>query len=266
LFGDRETESGTSGYRYRVYGTSLGFDVRIDETSLLGLTGGYSDSDVDYALAGNHGEISGTHLGLYGSKQMEKWHFDSIVMYSDLEYETKRYVNLTGERLKGDYDGRGISGYIESRYDWRQYGSLLLQPLASFQFSYLKLDSYTETGGPSSLGYDGQSYDSYKGSLGMKLTKGLFRRDNDRNAYIQLRGRWVHEFGDDNSNVDAHFASNPGAVFNVGDEEMSRNSAVLGAGFGAYLNQRTTFIVNYDAKLNSSDTNHLVSASLVCRY
>ncbi|MFC1635916.1 autotransporter domain-containing protein [Planctomycetota bacterium] len=266
VYGDRETEGRVPGYQYTIYGTSFGLDHQITDSTLLGITAGFSDGDVDSSLAGNKGDISGTHIGIYGNRNADDWHFDCIFTYSFLEYETERLVNLTGEKLKGDFNGQGISGYVEARYDWRNLDSWLLQPLASFQFSYLGLGSYTESGGTSRLGYDDQSYNSYKGSLGLKLTKELFRQENDRGAHIQLRGRWVHEFGDDNSSVDAHFASYPGVVFKVRDEDIARDSAVLGAGFDAELSRHTRLLLGYDAQLNNDDNMHVLSAMFVYRW
>lgn len=265
-FGDRKTEAGVDGYQYTIYGTSFGLDYQITDRSILGVTAGYSFSDVDSSLAGNKSDITGKHIGIYGNKNTDKWHFDSIFTYSFLEYETERTVSLMGEKLKGDFDGTGISGYVEARYDWQNHYSWFLQPLASFQFSYLNLDSYTESGGVSSLGYDDQSYNSYKGSLGMKVTKELFRRADNRSGHIQLQGRWIHEFGDDNSNVDAHFLSDPGVVFKVGDEDIARDSFVLGAGYNAVLRRHTSLLLGYNAHLNNDDNMHVLSAMLAYRW
>ena len=265
-FGDRKTEAGVAGYQYTIYGTSFGLDYQITDRSILGVTAGFSLSDVDSSLAGHKSDITGKHIGIYGNKNTDKWHFDSIFTYSLLEYETERTVALMGEKLKGDFDGTGISGYVEARYDWQNYYSWFLQPLASFQFSYLNLDSYTESGGVSSLGYDDQSYNSYKGSLGMKVTKELFRRADNRSGHIQLQGRWIHEFGDDNSNVDAHFATDPGVVFKVGDENIARDSFVLGAGYNAILRRHTSLLFGYNAHLNSDDNMHVLSAMLAYRW
>jgi outer membrane autotransporter protein len=171
-----------------------------------------------------------------------------------------------GEKLKGDSNGQGISGYVETRYDWGNINHWILQPLASFQFSYLALDSYTERGGTSSLEYDDQSYNSYKGSLGVKLTQELFKRNSDRRESIQLRGRWIHEFGDDNSSVDAHFSSDPDVVFKVSDEGIARDSAALGASFNTDLSRYTQLSFGYDAHLNHDNNLHILSAMFVYRW
>ena len=266
LFGDRDSESGVPGYQYTVYGTSFGLDYQFADKSIFGVTAGYSKSDVDYALSGSSGKISGSHFGIYGSTNSNDWHFDSILMYSYFQYSTDRLISLMGQNVEGDFDGKGVSGYLEARYDLQNLDSWLLQPLASFQFSYLDIEDYKETGGTSSLVFDNQSYQSYQGSLGMKVTKELFDEDEGPNAQVQLRGRWIHEFGDENSSVDARFVTNPGIAFKVADADISRDSAVLGAGLYTQYDNQTRLAFDYDVSLNSDETIHLISAALQHRW
>jgi T5SS/PEP-CTERM-associated repeat protein len=269
VYGQRDNGGGVAGYDYNVYGSSFGLDYQVSDSSLMGITAGYSTSNIDSYLPGNEGDISGTHIGIYGTKNMDEWHVDSILTGSFLKFETERYVPLMDERVKGDYDGIGISGYVEARYDLQNQSSdsWLIQPLAAFQFSCLRLSEYAETGGENvALSPDDENYNSYKGSLGIKLTQQLFDRENKRNASVQLRARWIHEFGDDNSSVDSHFASDPGAVFKVSDEDMSRDSAVLGASFNAGLSRHTQFSLGYDTQLNSDNTMHVFSAMFAYRW
>ena len=266
VFGDRKTESDVPGYKYTVYGSSFGLDSQVSDNSLMGLTAGYSMSFVDYSVDGDESNIQNTHVGIYNSQYANYWHLDSIFTYSFLKYETERKISIMNEKIKGDSDGQGISGYVEARYDWGNINHWVLQPLAAFQFSLLSLDSYTESGGASSLGYDDQSYNSYKGSLGIKLTQELFSRDRSYRESIQLRGRWIHEFGDNNSSLDAHFASDPGVVFEVSDQDIARDSALLGASFNADLSLYTQFSLGYDAYLNNDNNMHILSAMFVYRW
>ena len=268
VFGDRKTKGEAAGYKYAVYGTSFGLDYQSTKNSLLGVTAGYSKSLVDSSIPGNESDISSTHIGIYSNRNTDFWHFDTIFTYSSLEYETERFININivSEKIKGNSEGQGISGYVETRYDLGNFDRWLLQPLASFQFSFLTMDGYTETGGASSLGFDDQDYNSYKGSLGIKLTQELFAEGSDRIANIQLRGRLIHEFGDDNSSVDAHFASDPGVIFNVSDEDIARNSVLLGASLNAYVDLYTWISLTYDAHLNSDNNMHILSAMFVYKW
>jgi T5SS/PEP-CTERM-associated repeat protein len=266
VFGDRKTESEVPGYDYNIYGTSFGLDSQASDNALMGLTAGYSMSFVDSDVAGDESNIKNAHVGIYGSHYANYLHIDSIVTYSFLKYETERKIYLLNEKITGDSDGHGISGYVEARYDWGNINHWVLQPLAAFQFSLLSLDGYNEDGGASSLEYDNQSYSSYKGSLGAKLTQELFNRDRSYRESIQLRGRWIHEFGDNNSSMEAHFVSDPDVVFKVSDQDIARDSALLGISFNADIDNYTRLSLGYDAYLNSDGNMHLVSAMFVYRW
>jgi len=266
LFGDADGEPEAPGYDYTVYGAAFGLDYQWTKTLLLGVTTGYSDGDVDYENSRNSSDLSATTFGFYGRWDMQGAYLDGLLTYSDLEYETRRYVDLMDERLDGDLDGSALTGYVETGFDWCSYRNWLMQPLAAFQFARLDLDEYTESGGDSALGYDDQSYESYKSSLGMKWTRDLLGDAAEERFAVQLRARWVHEFGDTESVVDTYFASDPATVFAVRNDEIARDSAVLGAGLNAQLGRSTRWYADYDVRLNRDDTAHLISAGLQYRW
>jgi outer membrane autotransporter protein len=266
LFGDRDAEGNLSGYDYHVYGGSFGVDYQINESLLAGLVGGMSQGDVDFDRSRDNTDFDAAHIGLYASLAWDRWNVDSVFTYANLDYETRRYVDVLDERLSGDFDGYELAGYVEISRSYDLAPDLRLAPLASLQYTYLDLDSYTETGGDSALSFDDQTHESVRGSLGARLTKRLIESTGDFRADVQVRGRWVHEFGDERASVDTTFASDPTVVFTVKDEEISRDSAVLGAGLSAELNRQTRAYVDYDTRLNSDETVHVFSASLQYRW
>ncbi len=262
VFGDRETQSESPGYQYRIYGTGFGVDYKFTDELLLGITGGYSDGQVDYFSSRDESEITGTPIGIYGSWFTESGYVDSLISYTPMEYETTRYVDLTSEKLEGQFDGTETSAYLEAGRNWFLSKDWLVQPMTSFQYSYLSLDSYTESGGVSALGFDDHCYQSYKGSLGMKAKKQFLNETKDKNLTFELRGRWVHEFGDTKSNINANFASNPSAIFKISDKGLPRDSAILGIGLKQIEKQNMMYYVDYDISLNREDTSHIISAGL----
>ena len=265
LFGDRKSQNGVPGYKYNVYGTSFGLDYKYSEHSLFGLTAGFSNSDVDYTLSGNKGDISGKHIGFYNRSNLADWFFDYILMYSKLEYETERNISLTGENADGSFNGQAISGYMEARYDWRSHISWFIQPLASLQFSLLNLDGYTESGSSSNLTFEEQSYESCKGSVGVRVKNNLYTDAEGRYASVELRGRLLHEFCDTSSSVGAQFAGNPKSGFQVSDEGAPRDSIVLGFGLSGKPSRRLRLHLDYDLSFNADETAHLISAALEYR-
>ena len=266
LYGDRETEGGVPGYKYDVYGGSFGLDYQFTDEFLAGLVGGYSQGSVDYAGSRDNADFEALHGGLYSSLNWDKWYLDAVGMYADLSFDTERFIDLTSERLTGSFDGYELAAYVEAGQNWDLAPNLRLQPLASFQYTYLNLDAYTESGGPSALAFDEQTHESLKGSLGARLTQTLIESAGDFRADVQLRGRWVHEFGDNQSRVDTWFASEPTAVFSVSDEAIARDSAVLGAGLSANFGKQTRAYVDYDTRFNSDETIQVISAALQHRW
>ena len=266
VFGDRETQSDSPGYQYRIYGTGFGVDYKFSDEFVLGVTGGYSDGHINYSSSQDESDITSTPIGLYGSWFDEIGYIDSVVSYTPMEYETERYVNLTSEKLKGEFDGSETSVYLETGRNWFYDKDSLIQPMASFQFSYLDLDKYTETGGVSALSFDDHNYKSYKGALGMKAKKQFWNEAQDESFAIELRGRWLHEFGDTKSNINANFASNPSAMFKVSDKGLPRDSAVFGIGLRQMKKENVMYYVDYDTSINAEDTSHIISAGLRYRW
>lgn len=266
VFGKRKTVSEVPGYKYNVYGTTFGLDSQVSDNFLMGLTAGYSMSFIDSCVEGDESNIKNANVGIYGSQYFDYLHIDSVFTYSFLKYETERKISIVNEKIKGDADGRAINGYVEARYDWGNINNWVFQPLAGFQFSLVSLDGYTESGGAASLEFDDQSYNSYKSSLGLKLNQELFGKDRSYRESIQLRGRWMHEFGDNSSSLDAHFVSDPGLVFEIGDEPIARDSALLGITYNSDIDSYTRFSLGYDALLNSDGNSHMISAMLVYRW
>ncbi|HSW00739.1 MAG TPA: autotransporter domain-containing protein [Sedimentisphaerales bacterium] len=266
LYGDRESESGAPGYTYTVYGTAFGLDYRFTERLLLGFTAGYSQGDIDYSGSRDSSDVSATHGGVYGGYETPQWYLDSVLTYTDLEYETRRYVDLLDERLEADPSGNMLTGYLEAGLNWRRWERTLIQPLAGLQVSTLKIDRFTETGGDAALTFDDERYDSYKGSLGVRITRELFDHADGARMELELRGRWVHEFGDTKASFDVGFASDPGATFRVSDEDIARDSAVLGAGLDTWFTRQARVFLDYGTELNPDHTVHVVTAGLEHRW
>jgi len=265
-FGERDTEIGSSGYKYRTYGTGFGMDYKVRKDLLFGLSGGYSSGNVNYSLSRDVSDITSIPIGIYSSWFTKNGYVDSIISYASMNYETDRYVDLTSENLKGEFDGFETSAYFETGRNLFWGKNTLIQPMAAMQISYMNLDSYSETGGSSALTFDEQIYKSYKSSLGMKIKTHLGKNTENQNLTLELRGKWQHEFGDAESNINASFNDSPSAIFKVSDSGLPRDSTILGIGLRQINNQNVMLFVDYDTSINPKDTSHIISAGLRYRW
>jgi len=81
----------------------------------------------------------------------------------------------------------------------------------------------------------------------------------------QLRGRWVHEYGDTYASATSNFVGYS-STFTISDEKLARDSAVLGCGITAALSDNSELFVNYDTTINKDLTANLFSAGLEYRW
>jgi len=266
VFGDRESDSGITGHDYRISGLGFGLDYMFTDALLAGVTLGYSDGDVDYDDLRDSTDVQSTHIGAYASYKQDSWYVDAIFSYGQNEYDSVRYVDFLSERLTGSYDGQSFSGYLEVGMDWRETEISLLQPLVGLQIGRVSIDSYRESGGDSAVGVGQSDYDSIKSSLGLKYTHMFTTMGGRFDGSARLHARWLHEFGDDNSSVDAYFTSNPDAVFTIQDAEVSRDSALLGGRLSIDIGEQARAAIQYDVSLNNIETTQFIGGFLLYRW
>ncbi len=258
--GDRDSKDGVNGSDYDTGGVATGLDHQVTENFRVGITLGLSDTDVDYDNTRDNSNVDSIYGGLYASYEYLHGYIDGIFIYADLDSKTNRYVDFIGEKNKGDFDGYEVLTSIEAARNYT-FKDILVQPLLGFEYSYQHQDKYTETGGSSSLHYDDQSFESYKGFLGVKGSKYFYK--NDRQSFWgQLQTKWAHEFGDTSADIKVSFASEPDYRFSIKDAKMNRDSAIFNTGLRYEPNKNTVFFVDYDAQVNNDTVVHMISGGI----
>ncbi|MCK5912423.1 MAG: autotransporter domain-containing protein, partial [Desulfuromusa sp.] len=154
--GERDGNEGVNGSDHNSGGVATGLDHQITENFRVGITLGWSDTDVEYDNTRDNSNIDSIYSGLYASYEYINGYIDGIFIYADLDSETKRYVDFIGEKNEGNFDGYEILTSVEAARNYT-LKDILVQPLLGFKISYQHQDSYTEKGGSSSLHYDDQS-------------------------------------------------------------------------------------------------------------
>ena len=258
--GNRDSKDGVNGSDYDTGGVATGLDHQVTENFRVGITLGLSDTDVDYDNTRDNSNVDSIYGGLYASYKYLHGYIDGIFIYADLDSKTNRYVDFIGEKNKGHFDGYEVLTSIEAARNYT-FKNILVQPLFGFEYSYQHQDKYTEAGGSSSLHYDDQSFESYKGFLGVKGSKYFYK--NDRQSFWgQLQAKWAHEFGDTSADIKVSFASEPDYRFSIKDAKMNRDSAIFNTGLRYETNKNTVFFVDYDAQVNNDTVVHMISGGI----
>lgn len=159
------------------------------------------------------------------------------------------------------YDGQELTAYGEKGVNL-SFGGLLIQPLIGLQYIDLERDAFKETGaGDLNLNVNKDHVNSLRLSAGGRIAPEL--PDGFFGAITpEFRGRWVHEFLNDDQAISSNFAGAPGANFIVNSAELGRNFGLVGAGLNAQLSPLVNLYVDYDFLFSSSLESHSGSGGL----
>lgn len=242
-FTDVSTADGARGFNFRTGGVTLGVDYRIGSNFAIGLTAGYAHTGVD--LAGNGSiDVDGGTGGFYATAFGGGFYLDTAVTGGVSDYETHRTALLG--TANGSTDSGTVNVLVAGGYDWTT-GALTIGPIASFQYTYVGLNGFTETGSLAPLRFGDQSVDSIRTALGVKVSYDW--KIGSMLIRPEIRASWQHEYSDSAYSIVANFANGAGNNFTVDGPRIGRDSLLLGAGVAVLWNDRISTYVYYDGEL-----------------
>ena len=242
-FTNVESTFNASGYEIATGGFTMGVDYRIGSNFAVGLTGGYAYTSADLVNDSSIG-VNGGKLGLYATAFGGGFYLDTAVVGGLSGYDTRRTAlrgSARGETLGGD-----LNVLVAGGYDWKK-GGLTIGPTASFQYTLIGFDGFSESGSLAPLAYPSQNEESFRTAIGMR---GLYDwKIGPIRLVPELRLAWQHEFGDTDYSLVSSFASGAGNSFTVSGAEIGRDSMLIGAGFAIHWNDRISTYAYYDGEL-----------------
>ena len=232
-----------SGFDLATGGFTMGVDYRIGSNFAVGLTGGYAYTSADLVNESSIG-VNGGKLGLYATAFGSGFYLDTAVLGGLSGYDTRRTAlegTARGETLGGD-----LNVLVAGGYDWKK-GGLTIGPTASFQYTLIGFDGFSETGSLAPLAYPSQNAESFRTAFGARASYDW--KIGPAHIIPELRLAWQHEFGDTDYSLVSSFASGAGNSFTVSGPEIGRDSMLIGAGFAIHWNDRISTYAYYDGEL-----------------
>jgi fibronectin-binding autotransporter adhesin len=246
-----------AGYNVDTGGFTLGVDYRVTPNFAIGLFGGYAHTSVDL-VGGGDIDVNSGNFGLYATLFGNGFYLDTSVSAGPNGYDTRRTA-LQGT-ASGNTDGTDVNFLIAGGYDWK-VGNLTIGPTASFQFSYVGLNSFTETGSLAPLKFPDQNTESERTAFGAKASYQW--KLGHITVIPQVTAAWQHEYGSVAYAVVASFASGAGNSFTVNGPEIGRDSLLIGAGVSVLWTDRISTYVYYDGDVARTNyDSHSVSGGI----
>jgi outer membrane autotransporter protein len=242
-FANVDSNNGAAGYDIHTGGVTFGVDYRVCSIFAIGLTAGYANEIGDLADGGDL-DVNAGQLGLYATLFSGGLYADAAVTGGPSGYDTHR-TGLLGS-ANGSTDGGNLNAFIAAGYDWKK-GGLSIGPTANFQYSYVGVSGFTESGSIAPLKIDSQNAESERTALGMKASYEW--KVGHVIVKPEISAAWQHEFGDQAYSIVASFANGAGNGFTVTSPQIGRDSLLIGAGAAVLLSDRISIYAYYDGEL-----------------
>jgi outer membrane autotransporter protein len=133
---------GAAGFDLQTGGVTVGADYRFSSNFAVGLTAGYAHVNADLVNNGSI-DVNSGKFGAYATVFGNGLYLDTAVTGSVDGYDTHRTALLG--TANGSTNGSEVSFLVAGGYDWKR-GNLTISPIANFQYTYVNLDGFTESG------------------------------------------------------------------------------------------------------------------------
>jgi len=267
--GSRDRQNDSTGYDFDTAGLTAGFDYRVRDNLILGVSLGYNRQDTD--MAGGRGKVDtdGMSFSLYGSWYSESsWYLDAVLSYGDNSYDLDRHVQyqLTRAdgtvsqvdqiaRASGDSTQKSLS--LSAGRDF-QKGAWNFSPYLRGEITRIELDGYEETmldpdapGAGLALAVDARELDSRTLTLGSRLSYTMSRDWGilTPHAHVELE----RQFKDDPDQITAYFRYDPlRTPIPILGEAIDSNYGNVGIGISALWPKGRSAFLLYEKLLGAS--------------
>jgi len=252
-FTDINSTPQAAGYNVNSGGFTAGVDYRLASFLAVGLTAGYSHTGINIDQNGGNIDVNSGQFGLYATTWTKGFYLDAAISGGPDGYNSHR--NALQGSANGNTSGPSFNVLAAVGYDWT-HGALTIGPTASFQFGYVGLNEFSESGSLAPLKFPNQNSESERTAFGAKATYDW--QVGHLHVLPQLSAAWQHEYGDTAYSIVANLASGAGNSFTVVGPQTGRDSLLIGAGVSVLLNDRVSTYIYYDGEF--ARTNYLGNA------
>ncbi|MEW9679709.1 autotransporter outer membrane beta-barrel domain-containing protein [Pseudomonas sp. TE50-2] len=179
-------------YQQDQNGVSFGADGALpgyDGRWLLGVMGGYSESDLDFSL-GSSGKVKSYYVGAYSTWMADNgYYIDAVLKYN--RFRNRNDVVMSdGRKTKGEYHNDGLGASVEVGRHFKMGDGWYVEPFTQLSTLWVDDDSYTLDNG---MRAQSDGANSVLGKVGAQVGRSLVL-DNGSILQPYLKVAAAHEF------------------------------------------------------------------------
>ncbi len=258
----QDMRSSVNGYTSNTAGGAVGIDTsNLPNGSVFGFAINYGHSWVDSQNANttstNLDNYGGNFYGTY--KMPENTFINGQLGYAYNSIESDRHnADLAGDTAVGNTHSDQYTARAALGRDYAARGGMMLTPLASINYTYLKTAGYTETGaGASDLTVKGNDQNILDLGLGVNARWKIKADDQGDIVTPGLHAGYTYSAIDDKVQTSSSFTGDPAnTIFTTTGASPARSTFDVGANVVYATVSNWDFSANYDFQYKSDYTSH----------
>ncbi len=241
------------GFEAKTKGLSIGFDQKVNDTTLWGMYAGYTEKDIDFTdvfpASSDWEEQNTWYLGAYMSKRFDQWVISDTLTYRSTDHDSFRR-QIDGD-ARASFDSWAITNDIRVGYMMSEIGENSkweIAPEVGINVGYFERDGYRE-----SNGYTYGDYDTtvVEGLIGVRL-KGEYLSGDGSRFVPRLRLSYVKVISGDDVTIDQTWYGNTKWF----TEELDDYYFVTDLGLSLYRSNGFGMSLNYTGRFGDNSDSH----------
>jgi uncharacterized protein YhjY with autotransporter beta-barrel domain len=235
---------------YSAVDAIAGISYRMTSNLAAGVLFDYSHTDATTDGYGSKTKVDSYTPGVFATYGDKGFFINGLFAYGRNNYSNNRAIPVIGGIANSNPDGNQYTAALDAGYDLHLGESLTVTPSGGLTYTHLDIDSFTETGAaPANLSVDAQHDDSLRSRLGASVS---YLTGIGRLTLIPtLSAMWQHEFLDENAPITSSFNDFSSGAFTIHSVSMGRDSALIGVGLTAQLDNSMAIFFEASADVNN---------------
>jgi outer membrane autotransporter protein len=265
---EQKNKGNEFGYDADTTGFALGFDGKISDGVVLGISYANSKTDVDGKGTGKAKNDIKTNSGsIYADYTTKDGYVEGSITYGKSDNKGSRVINTGGlsNTYTSNYDSEQYSFRLSGGIPQSLGGGAFFTPFAAATISKIKTDAYTETSTTTNdalrLRVAQDTVDSQVGTIGVKYHQVI--KDGKTTFTPEVKLALNNEFGDGNITTTNTYQGG-GASFK-NSTAIERTSATAGVGLNI-SSDNVSFNIGYEADVREKYLGHSAQAKISAKF
>jgi len=240
----------SSKANYTAGDATAGVSFRVTNHFAAGVLFDYNHTDATTDSSGSKTKVNTYSPGVFATYFDHGFYANGLFSFGYNNYTN--YRNNAFGTAYSDPNGEQYVGNLDLGYDFHPDKAWVVGPTLGVTYTHLDIDSFTETGAPGdNLSVQDQSADSVRSRLGGHVTF----QTNTGDVLLQpsLFAMWQHEYLNSSSGITSSFNDFASTPFTIQTAAPSRDSALIGVGLTATLNNSMALYLDYLADVGADD-------------